>query len=125
MAPLKSPGPNGLPITFFQKYWHVLGYDILTWLNFLNSHRLPSMLNFSFIVHIQKISRPKRITKFRPISLCNVVYKIGSKALANRIKPHLNSIISQTQSAFVSGRLITDNILVAYEVTHYSLSNRG
>lgn len=120
MALLKSPGPDGLPAIFFQKYWNILGSDITTCiLDFLNLHRIPHALNYTFIVLIPKNSSPKRITEFRPISLCNVVYKIGSKALANRIKPILKSVISPTQSAFVPGRLITDNVLVAYEVNHF------
>lgn len=120
MSPLKSPGPDGLPVIFFNKYWHVLGTNIISCvLDLLNLHRLPQALNYTFIVLIPKTARPNCITEFRPISLCNVVYKLGSKALANRLKPHLNHIISPTQSAFVPGRLITDNVLVAYEVNHF------
>lgn len=120
MAPLKSPGPDGLPVIFFQKYWHVIGSDIISCvLGFLNLRRLPSALNYTFIVLIPKVSKPKHMTEFRLISLGNVIYKLGSKTIANRIKPVLDSIISDTQYAFVPGRLISDNVLVAYEVNHF------
>ena len=73
-------------------------------LSCLNSSSILKSINHTFITLIPKVKNPERVSEFRPISLCNVIYKIVSKVIANRLKPYLNSIISETQSAFIADR---------------------
>ncbi|KAL0314933.1 UNVERIFIED_CONTAM: putative mitochondrial protein [Sesamum angustifolium] len=126
MSPYKSPGPDGLPPIFFHKFWHLIGKSVTqVVLDILNRLSLDASLNSTHIVLITKCDEPESISQFRPISLCNVIIRIASKCVANRIKPFMNSIISDSQSAFIPGRLITDNILVAYELNHFLKSKTG
>jgi hypothetical protein len=116
MAPLKALGPDGMPPLFFQKYWKVVGPEVTQGvLSCLNLGHILNAINHTFITLIPKVKTPERITEFRPISLCNVTYKLISKVIANRLKCILSSIISKAQSVFVPGRLITNNVLVAFE----------
>ena len=126
MYPLKAPGPDGMPPLFFQHFWSTCGTMVTkTVLDFLNSGISPPNFNETHITLVPKIKEPKKITDYRPISLCNVVYEIVSKAIANKLKQILSSIISDTQSAFVHGRLITDNVLVAFEAMHHISKKKG
>ena len=93
-------------------------------LDYLNFGVMLPDINRTNIVLIPKVKSPEKMSDFQPISLCNVIYKIISKVLANRLKHILPAIISPTQSAFVPGRLITDNILVAYETLHTMRSRK-
>ena len=117
---LKAPGPDGMPAIFYKKCWHIVGERVIKEvLQVLNGGEMPAGWNDTNIILIPKVKNPTELKDFRPISLCNVIYKIISKILANRLKKILPDVISSTQSAFVPGRLITDNILVTYEVTQF------
>ena len=119
MGPTKALGPNGMNALFYQKFWHIVGDNVVVVvLDFLNSGNIVPEINYTHIVLIPKVKYPEKMADFHPISLCNVIYKIISKVLANRSKHILPQLISPTQSAFVPGRLITDNDLMAYEALH-------
>ena len=92
-------------------------------LSSLNSSSILKSINHTFITLIPKVNNPERVSNFQPISLCNMIYKIVSKVIANRLEPMLHSIISDTQSAFIANRLITDNILIAFESLHHMKNN--
>ncbi|XP_062171134.1 uncharacterized protein LOC133876926 [Alnus glutinosa] len=119
MHPFKSPGPDGFSARFFQQSWGVVGSDVTrVVLNVLNGGLIEGGINSTYICPVPKINSPSKVSDFRPISLCDVIYKIISKVLANRLKQVLPFIISSEQSAFIPGRLITDNILIAFEAFH-------
>ncbi|KAL0011886.1 hypothetical protein SO802_006994 [Lithocarpus litseifolius] len=120
MHPMKAPGPDGMPPLFYQHFWPTVNSIVVqTVLDFLNHGAAPPKFHETYIVLIPKIKNPERVTDYRPISLCNVAYKLASKAVANRLKTVLQDIMCENQSAFVSNRLITDNVLVAHELMHH------
>jgi hypothetical protein len=120
MAPLTAPGLDGLPPLFYHTFWSFIGGDVTSAvLSSLNSGKILQSINHTYITLIPKVKSPENITEFRPISLCNVVYKIISKVIANRLKLIMPHVISDTQSSFVPGRLITNNTLVTFETLHH------
>ena len=85
---------------FYQNYWDLVGTDVINCvLNVLNVGIFPRGLNETYICLIPKVKNPQKITEFRPISLCNVLYKIIAKVLANRLKRVLALVIDESQSA--------------------------
>ena len=116
----RAPGPDGFNAAFYQRYWHIVGPAITAEVqSFFVSGKMPDNWNHINLCLIPKIMSPQTMKGFRPISLCNVTYKIISKVLSVRLKSILSNVISENQAAFTPDRFITDNVLIAHEVLHY------
>uniref|UniRef100_A0A8R7PPL8 Reverse transcriptase domain-containing protein n=1 Tax=Triticum urartu TaxID=4572 RepID=A0A8R7PPL8_TRIUA len=114
-----SPGPDGFNVEFYLAAWDWIGEEVTQLVTtFYKTGILPPHINDTNIALIPKKLVPQVPMDYRPISLCNVVYKIIAKSLANRIKPHLPDYIDPAQQAFIEGRRISDNIIIAQEITH-------
>ncbi|XP_057802954.1 uncharacterized protein LOC131018247 [Salvia miltiorrhiza] len=126
MHPLKAPGPDGMSALFYKSFWSTVNHDIVPiLLDILNNGVSPGPLNSTFICLIPKKKSCVYPADFRPINLCNVVYKLISKVITNRLKLCLPSIVHESQSAFVPGRQITDNALLAFEIFHMMKLNKA
>jgi hypothetical protein len=115
IGPSKAPGTDGFPTRFFQRNWNVVKKDIIPGVKeFFHTGKMPAGMNDTTIVLIPKVGTPELFKDFRPISLCNAIYKIVSKCMVNRLRPLLDDIIAVPQSAFIPGRMITDNTLITF-----------
>ncbi|XP_026435794.1 uncharacterized protein LOC113333583 [Papaver somniferum] len=126
MASWCSPGLHGFQAGFYHVNWDIVGNDIVQAVqSFFISGYMPREFNKTYLSLIPKTDKANYPTDVRPIGLCNTIYKIISKILANRIKPYLKKIISPFQSAFVLGRAIQDNIIIAHEMIHTMKHKEG
>jgi len=121
----KAPGPDGFNVDFFKACWHIVKEEIVDVVEASSrSKTILKALNTSFLSLIPKQDRAQAANKYKPIALCNVVYKIISKVVANRLKPLLPSLVSEEQLGYVEGRQILDNIIQAHEVVHTLTSKK-
>ncbi|GJW81795.1 RNA-directed DNA polymerase, eukaryota, reverse transcriptase zinc-binding domain protein [Tanacetum coccineum] len=113
----KAPGPDGFSSKIFKKAWPVVGDDVCMAIKeFFHNWKLLGEVNATLISLVPKIETPTKVSDFRPIACCNVIYKCISKILTNMIKNSLCKVVSPNQSAFIPGRQITDNILISQEL---------
>ncbi|XP_020252239.1 uncharacterized protein LOC109829580 [Asparagus officinalis] len=121
----KAPGPDGYSASFYKAAWPVIGDEVIAAIReFFRTGKLLGAVNSTYIALIPKVQCPKTPADFRPISCCNCLYKFISKILANRIQTVMGFLINEAQCAFVKGRQITSNILLAHElVKNYGRKN--
>ncbi|KAM2674122.1 hypothetical protein EV2_015350 [Malus domestica] len=125
MQPAKAPGPDGMNPFFYQWYWHIVGVDVTNTIrNFFASGRLLKQVNFTHVTLIPKSKCPEKMSQIRSISLCNIFFRIISKVMANQLKLLLPAVVSQNQSAFVLGRNISNNTILALEIFNYLFRRR-
>jgi hypothetical protein len=115
----KALGPDGFTVEFFKSYWEVVKYDIYGVVeDSKQSTSILKDLNATMITLIPKENESRTLDFYRTIELCNVLYNIISKVIANRLNPLLSTLISQEQAGFVEGRKLMDNIIHAHEIVH-------
>ena len=126
MQPFKASGPDGFQPVFYQRFWNLvqpnvtqLASDVLSGCSF------PDGLNDAYLVLISKVDSPSKPNQFRPIGLCNIVYKLVTKVIVNHIKPVLSTLIAPTQCSFVPKRQITDNVIIVQEMLHSMRGKQG
>ncbi|XP_074266604.1 uncharacterized protein LOC141589883 [Silene latifolia] len=125
LGPTKSPGPDGVPAIFYQKFWCHIKTEVEDAVLFmLNTGTIPSDFNRTASALIPKVNSPKTVDNFRPISLCNVIIKIVTKCISNRLKKVMPILVGDYQNGFVPGRNIGDNILLSHELLHHISKKR-
>ncbi|XP_050242423.1 uncharacterized protein LOC126691393 [Quercus robur] len=122
----KAPGPDGLHAGFFHRFWLIVGDSVIDVVKKVFAERaVPEYLNRTLIALIPKIQSPKTLNNYRPISLCNTVYKIITKIIVARLRPYLDKLISPLQTAFVPGRKGIDNVIIVQEIIHTLSRKKG
>ncbi|KAL0297680.1 UNVERIFIED_CONTAM: LINE-1 reverse transcriptase [Sesamum radiatum] len=112
-----APGPDGYTAGFFKASWPVVGKEISEAVSeFFRTGKLLKQVNATLLVLIPKVQMPSQVSDFRPISCCNVIYKIITKIIVKRMQLVLHLLVDHSQNAFVPGRSISDNILLAQEL---------
>lgn len=119
LGPDKSAGPDGINAGLVQQQWVCFKPAVMAQITeFFHTGRMKSKVSRSNLILIPKVDEPTRVGDYRPISVCNVIYKVISKILTLRLKPYIGKCISKSQSAFIPGREISDNIILFREILH-------
>ena len=126
MKPFKAPGADGFHAGFYQQCWPTIGESIVNvvkhiffWVS------LPDGINHTLLTLVPKCECPESLNPFRPVSLCNSLYKIVTKVLVNRLRIVIPSLISPFQIAIVPGQQGMDNVVIVQEIVHVLSRRKG
>ena len=115
----KASSPDGLHAGFFHRFWLIVGNSMIDMIKKVFVERkVPEFLNRTHTAFIPKIQGLETLGNYRLISLCNTIYKVVTKIIVARLRPHLEKIISPLQTAFVPGRKGIDNAIIVKEIIH-------
>eukprot|EP00253_Pinus_taeda_P009309 PITA_09309 len=119
MDPDKAPGPDGFTPRFLQTCWHIIEKELLKMIQkSQNCQKIGGCTNSTFLALIPKEKGANSFSKFRPISLCNIGYKVITKVIANRLKIFLPKIIPDNQGGFIKRMQLVDNFVLVQEAIH-------
>jgi len=114
-----APGPDHIPVEFFQTCWEIIKQDLMFMFeDFENLSLDIGRLNYGTITLLPKIKEANKIKQYRPICLLNVVYKIFTKTLMLRLEKILERMLNRCQTAFLKGRNIMEGVLSLHEILH-------
>lgn len=126
MQSFKSPGLDGFQPLFYKHFWGVVGEDVWRFVSDIFAKGdIDEGIAETLLVLIPKANNPTRLKNFRPISSCNVIFKVITKVLVSRLRPYLDHLIGPFQSSFIPWRETADNAILAQEVVHYMHTSRS
>lgn len=126
MGSYRAPGPDGFQPIFFKKTWHTTGAAVHSFVKkVFEDGDIPEEAAEAILVLIPKGTRPSNIRDFRPLSLCNVAYKLTSKVIVSRLRSLMQELVSPCQASFVPGRQGLDNAVICQEYAHSFRSTKS
>eukprot|EP00253_Pinus_taeda_P029420 PITA_29420 len=125
MEPDKAPGLDGFTPRFLQTCWQIVEKELFKMIQKSQEcQKIGGCTNSAFLTLIPKEKGANPFNRFRPISLCNIGYKVITKVIANRLKKILPKIIPENQGGFIHGRQLVDNFILVQEAIHSSLRRK-
>ncbi|XP_020702855.1 uncharacterized protein LOC110114345 [Dendrobium catenatum] len=116
-----APGPDGFNFHFYKSSWHIIGSVVCKAIkSFFIKCYMPNCVKATALAIIPKHKNAVNISDYRPIALCNVVYKIIAKVIAVRLKLVMSTIVKDNQAGFLKSRVSTDNILLASDILYHA-----